>query len=116
MRLSSCCDGCGWPEDGGIDGGNCPAAVLLPDSIHLPAHCAAIHFSCPPCPVRALITLSPATPASHVAVVQRFLERGGLEVQAAVAEVVRGKALSLSLQMYGCRVIQKSLEVSGWAG
>lgn len=97
------------------------------------------------------------------AVVQRFLERGGPEVRAAVAEAVRGKALPLSLQVsykqgwlggaenrvgwawssrlmigwvgcqlasdpvnlssapvplrqvYGCRVVQKALEV-GWLG
>lgn len=33
------------------------------------------------------------------AVVQRFLERGGPEVQGAVAEAIRGKALPLSLQV-----------------
>ena len=48
--------------------------------------------------------------------VQRFLERGGPEVQAGVAEAIRGKALPLSLQMYGCRVVQKALEVGGWVG
>jgi pumilio RNA-binding family len=46
-----------------------------------------------------------------VAVVQRFLERGGPEVQGAVAAAIRGRALPLSLQMYGCRVVQKALEV-----
>jgi hypothetical protein len=46
-------------------------------------------------------------------VVQRFLERGGPEVQTGVAEAIRGKALPLSLQMYGCRVVQKALEVGG---
>ena len=45
--------------------------------------------------------------------VQRFLERGGPKVQAGVAEAIRGKALPLSLQMYGCRVVQKALEVGG---
>jgi hypothetical protein len=47
--------------------------------------------------------------------VQRFLERGGPDVQQGVAGAIRGKALPLSLQMYGCRVVQKALEV-GWAG
>ncbi len=49
------------------------------------------------------------------AVVQRFLERGGDDVQQAVAEAIRGRALPLSLQMYGCRVVQKALEVCGWS-
>ena len=62
-------------------------------------HLASLLASHPPC-------LRPP------AVVQRFLERGGAEVQAAVAEAIRGKALPLSLQMYGCRVVQKALEVS----
>ena len=33
------------------------------------------------------------------------------ELLEALAEVVQGHVLALSLQMYGCRVIQKSLEV-----
>lgn len=45
---------------------------------------------------------------------QRFLERGGSEVQRGVADAIRGRALPLSLQMYGCRVVQKALEVR-WA-
>lgn len=44
-------------------------------------------------------------------VVQRFLERGGDDVRQAVADAIRGKALPLSLQVYGCRVVQKALEV-----
>ncbi len=46
------------------------------------------------------------------AVVQRFLERGSEDVRGAVAEAMRGKVLPLALQMYGCRVVQKALEVS----
>lgn len=30
-----------------------------------------------------------------------------------MAEELRGRALPLSLQMYGCRVVQKALEVGG---
>ena len=47
--------------------------------------------------------------------VQRFLDRGGDDVQVAVAEAIHGKVLPLSLQVYGCRVVQKALEVRGWA-
>lgn len=35
---------------------------------------------------------------------------GSLEQKLALAERIRGHVLSLALQMYGCRVIQKALE------
>ncbi len=36
---------------------------------------------------------------------------GSLEHRAALAKALRGHVLQLSLQMYGCRVVQKALEV-----
>lgn len=38
------------------------------------------------------------------------LQFGSLEQKLALAERIRGHVLSLALQMYGCRVIQKALE------
>lgn len=35
---------------------------------------------------------------------------GSLDQKLALAERIRGHVLSLALQMYGCRVIQKALE------
>uniref|UniRef100_A0A7N4P0A6 Pumilio homolog 1 n=1 Tax=Sarcophilus harrisii TaxID=9305 RepID=A0A7N4P0A6_SARHA len=43
-------------------------------------------------------------------VIQKFFEFGSLEQKLALAERIRGHVLSLALQMYGCRVIQKALE------
>lgn len=39
-----------------------------------------------------------------------LLQFGSLEQKLALAERIRGHVLSLALQMYGCRVIQKALE------
>ena len=44
-------------------------------------------------------------------VIQKFLEHGASEQRTALAERLRGQVLGLSMQMYGCRVIQKALEV-----
>lgn len=38
------------------------------------------------------------------------LQFGSLDQKLALAERIRGHVLSLALQMYGCRVIQKALE------
>nr|XP_051712729.1 pumilio homolog 1 isoform X18 [Oryctolagus cuniculus] len=43
-------------------------------------------------------------------VIQKFFEFGSHEQKLALAERIRGHVLSLALQMYGCRVIQKALE------
>lgn len=39
-----------------------------------------------------------------------FFQFGSLDQKLALAERIRGHVLSLALQMYGCRVIQKALE------
>ena len=54
-----------------------------------------------PAPSLLLTQFPPSWQPCHLvcAVVQRFLERGGPEVQAAVGEAIRGKALPLSLQV-----------------
>lgn len=44
-------------------------------------------------------------------VIQKFLEHGGAQQRLALAERLRTQVLPLSMQMYGCRVIQKALEV-----
>jgi pumilio RNA-binding family len=43
-------------------------------------------------------------------VIQKFFEFGSQEQKQTLAQRVRGHVLPLSLQMYGCRVIQKALE------
>jgi pumilio RNA-binding family len=43
-------------------------------------------------------------------VIQKFFEFGTTEHKIAFAQRLRGHVLSLALQMYGCRVIQKALE------
>lgn len=40
-------------------------------------------------------------------VIQKFFEHGSFEQKHALAENMKGKILALSLQMYGCRVVQK---------
>ncbi len=47
---------------------------------------------------------------------QKFLDHGVLEHRLKLAGMLRGNILSMSLQMYGCRVIQKALEVGGPGG
>lgn len=44
-------------------------------------------------------------------VVQKFLDHGSEQHRLKLAGHLKGNVLSLSLQMYGCRVIQKALEV-----
>jgi len=44
-------------------------------------------------------------------VVQKLLEHGTIDMKSKLRETLIGEMLSLSLQMYGCRVIKKSLEV-----
>ena len=41
---------------------------------------------------------------------QKFFEHGSTEEKAALTEAIRGNVMTLALQMYGCRVIQKALE------
>lgn len=48
-------------------------------------------------------------------VVQKFLEHGTPEQRARLAGAMRGSVKALSLQMYGCRVVQKALEVRAHA-
>ena len=55
--------------------------------------------------------LCPALPPCSTTVIQRFLSLGGPEVHERVKSVMGGRVLALSLQMYGCRVVQKALEV-----
>lgn len=43
-------------------------------------------------------------------VIQKFFEFGTPEQKAQLIGKIRGNVLSLALQMYGCRVIQKALE------
>ena len=43
-------------------------------------------------------------------VIQKFFEFGTPEQKVAFAQRLRGHVLSLALQMYGCRVIQKAME------
>jgi hypothetical protein len=43
-------------------------------------------------------------------VIQKFFEFGSHEHKLAFAQKLKGHVLSLALQMYGCRVIQKALE------
>ena len=43
-------------------------------------------------------------------VIQKFFEFGTQEQKQTLAQRIRGHVLSLALQMYGCRVIQKALE------
>ncbi len=46
---------------------------------------------------------------------QKFLDHGVLEHRLKLAGMLRGNVLSMSLQMYGCRVVQRALEVrAGW--
>ena len=44
-------------------------------------------------------------------VVQKFLEHGTPAQRARLAGAMRASVKALSLQMYGCRVIQKAIEV-----
>lgn len=86
LRLlwSCCCDppaGAAAPEPRGL---YTQLAQLLPCCLLSPTHAVKLCY---------LV----------YAVVQRFLERGGPEVQAAVGEAIRGKALPLSLQV-GCGI------------
>lgn len=58
---------------------------------------------------------SAAVPLGHVRVLCLWWlvsssQFGSLEQKLALAERIRGHVLSLALQMYGCRVIQKALE------
>ena len=43
---------------------------------------------------------------------QKFLEHGTPAQRLQLAGMLKGNILTLSLQMYGCRVVQKALEVS----
>ena len=43
-------------------------------------------------------------------VIQKFFEFGTPDQKQTLATNVQGRVLPLSLQMYGCRVIQKALE------
>jgi len=43
-------------------------------------------------------------------VIQKFFEQGSQVQKTALAKILEGHVLQLSLQMYGCRVVQKALE------
>ncbi len=57
------------------------------------------------------LATSPLPQANYA--VQRLLELGTTEHRAKLARALKGHVLQLSLHMYGCRVIQKALEVLG---
>ena len=42
--------------------------------------------------------------------VQKFFEHGSTEEKQGLTGAIRGNVMTLALQMYGCRVIQKALE------
>ncbi len=44
-------------------------------------------------------------------VVQKFLDYGTDEQKTRMASLIKGNVKMLSLQVYGCRVIQKAIEV-----
>lgn len=44
-------------------------------------------------------------------VVQKFLDHGTDEQKTRMARIIQGSVKMLSLQVYGCRVIQKAIEV-----
>lgn len=44
-------------------------------------------------------------------VIQKFFEHGTASQRRMLAQQLKGHVLALSLQMYGCRVVQKALEV-----
>jgi hypothetical protein len=44
-------------------------------------------------------------------VVQKLLEHGASDQKFELVAILQGHAVSLSMEMYGCRVIQKALEV-----
>eukprot|EP00954_Amorphochlora_amoebiformis_P010449 816503-Amorphochlora_amoeboformis.AAC.1 len=46
-------------------------------------------------------------------VIQKMLEYGTSEQKKKLAKELRGNILTLSLQMYGCRVVQKNVHVYG---
>lgn len=52
----------------------------------------------------------PAKSACFSDVVQKFFEQANQLQKTAMANVLEGHVLQLSLQMYGCRVVQKALE------
>jgi len=43
-------------------------------------------------------------------VIQKFFEFGTSEQKQMLAQRIRGHVMPLSLQMYGCRIVQKALE------
>ncbi len=45
------------------------------------------------------------------ATLQKFLEHGSPAQRLQLAGMLKGNVMTLSLQMYGCRVVQKALEV-----
>lgn len=45
-----------------------------------------------------------------------MLELGEGVITEAIRDVLSGRVLLLSMQMYGCRVVQKALEVGGCVG
>ena len=43
-------------------------------------------------------------------VIQKFFEFGTTEQKIGLAKKIKGNVVQLSLQMYGCRIVQKALE------
>lgn len=79
---------------------------------------AALPLARPALLAQAAAVLAPALLAlcTHHAgnfVVQVLVVHGRAGEKAAVAEAVRGKVVQLSLDRYGCRVVQALLEVGG---
>ena len=61
-------------------------------------------------------------------VIQKLLDHGGEDVRAALGKELQGRVLELTVNTFGCRIVQKALEVlrclfaigpsahAGWAG
>jgi len=75
-----------------------------------------VHESNPTCKFECelLARAIPGMLAMHIylILVQKFLERGSPEQRDALGNVMRSHVLDLSLDMFGCRVVQKAIEVS----
>ena len=44
-------------------------------------------------------------------VIQKLLDHGGPEVRAALGQEIQGRVLELTINTFGCRIVQKALEV-----
>lgn len=44
-------------------------------------------------------------------VIQKLLDHGGEDVRAALGKEIQGRVLELTVNTFGCRIVQKALEV-----